>query len=154
MVRVIIIRFLAERGKPMQVSNQFKVMGKEARKRHGFTLMEMLVVVAIIVVLAGAGIPIYMSFLQGAKRDVAARGVKTLENAALAFSIRHGYLPQHLEDMCVMAPDGGPPTLEQKALYDPWNQPYIYNMGAIGVNGAPQIMSSGPPGSGLTISNF
>ena len=42
---------------------------KSAARRSAFTLMEMLVVVAILVVLAGAAVPIYMRYLNEAKKD-------------------------------------------------------------------------------------
>ena len=42
-----------------------------AAARAAFTLMEMLVVVAILVVLAGAGGVIYMRYLEDARRDTA-----------------------------------------------------------------------------------
>ena len=46
--------------------------------RAGFTLMELLVVVALLVVLAGTGGVIYMNYLEGAKEDVAKSQVQVL----------------------------------------------------------------------------
>jgi len=107
----------------MKLITQTQIVGKDIRKRRpAFTLMEMLVVVAIIVV--------------------------------LAFNMRHQRLPMSLEEMCDFAPDGGRPTLDVKALIDPWGNQYVYNLNYIGINGAPQIYSIGPPGQNLPIMNF
>src|ERR1700687_1948519 len=50
-----------------------------ATARAGFTLMEVMVVVAILVVLAGTGGVIYINVLEGAKEDVARTQVKSIE---------------------------------------------------------------------------
>ena len=48
-----------------------KLRDYRATARGGFTLMELLVVVAILVVLAGAAVPIYMTYLENAKKSTA-----------------------------------------------------------------------------------
>ena len=58
--------------------------------RAGFTLMELLVVVALLVVLAGTGGVIYMNYLESAKEDVARAQVQTLTQAAQMYAIAHG----------------------------------------------------------------
>ena len=39
------------------------------KKEKGFTLMELLIAVAIVVILAGVGIPVYLRFMSGAKHE-------------------------------------------------------------------------------------
>src|SRR5437773_480289 len=97
----------------------------QALVRSAFTLMEMLVVVAILVVLAGAAVPIYLSHLENAKKDRVKMDIKNLETAIDGYRIRHGEFPQSLETLTV--PEDGPAVLEQKHLLDPWNGHYIYD---------------------------
>ena len=93
--------------------------------RAGFTLMELLVVVALLVVLAGTGGVIYMNYLEGAKEDVARTQVHELTQAAEAYRIRYGEYPQSLAALTQPGPDGRA-TLEPSALVDPWQRPYQY----------------------------
>jgi prepilin-type N-terminal cleavage/methylation domain-containing protein len=54
--------------------------------RRGFTLMEVIVVAAIIVILAGAGTVVYMKFIEDAKVDQARMECQQIETAVLAYS--------------------------------------------------------------------
>src|SRR5262249_56744489 len=79
--------------------------------RAAFTLMEMLVVVAILVVLAGAAIPIYLSYLDGARRDRARIDVTNLERAVDAYAAQHGgQYPESLPQLT------GPPQPRPRAF--------------------------------------
>jgi general secretion pathway protein G len=99
----------------------------EALARSAFTLMEMLVVVAIIVVLAGASVPLYLNYLEGARRDRVKLDVRNLEQAVQAYAARHeGTFPNSLEEL-TQPDDSGGAALEQKALLDPWGQHYVYD---------------------------
>ena len=94
--------------------------------RGGFTLMELLVVVALLVVLAGTGGVIYINFLKGAKEDVARTQVQTLAEAAQMYSITHGgTYPPDLNTLTQPGADGKI-FLETSALIDPWQRPYQY----------------------------
>src|SRR5437764_14729331 len=96
----------------------------QAATRAAFTLMEMLVVVAILVVLAGAAVPIYLNYLANARIDRAKVDVRNLSNAVEAYQARHGSPPASLQALTQADPNiGEKATLEPTALMDPWNQP-------------------------------
>lgn len=99
-----------------------------ARKtvRAGFTLMELLVVVALLVVLAGTGGVIYMNYLEGAKEDVAKSQVQVLTEAAQMYQIKTGSYPPDLNTLTQPTADGKAASLEVSALIDPWQRPYQY----------------------------
>lgn len=119
---------------------------KEAAVRAGFTLMEVLVVVAILVVMAGTGGVIYMRFLDDAKKDRAKMDVQSLTTAVEAYMVRYGDYPPSLAALTQPMPDGSSPSLEVGALIDPWNRQYQY--AAPGqhhpLTGKPDIWSDGP----------
>src|SRR5436190_822800 len=104
------------------------VLRRSSRARHGFTLMEMLVVVAIIVMLAGLGGFYYMQQLDKAKVGIARNQVKTtLTTAVDAYKIDHGSYPGNLAALLVQDEAGGPYLKTVDALKDPWGHPYQYN---------------------------
>jgi general secretion pathway protein G len=124
--------------------------------RAAFTLMEMLVVVAILVVLAGAAVPIYLNYLANARIDRAKTDVIALQTAVEAYTTSHGSPPATLEVLCEVDPTTGQKaSLEYKHLMDPWNQHYIYEPQNVNPRtGRPKIYSQGPPGSGQIIANW
>src|SRR5712691_1755648 len=93
---------------------------KRADVRGGFTLMEILVVVAIVVVLAGAAVPIYMKYLDDARRDTAKITVRTIEDTLKTFHVKEGAYPANLEALIQPPAGGGLPYFEQKDIIDPW----------------------------------
>lgn len=124
----------------------------ETAARAGFTLLEVLVVVAILVVMAGTGGVIYMRYLDDAKKDRARMDVRTLAGAVEAYMIRYGEYPASLAALTQPTPDGGRPSLEVGALLDPWNRQYQYaapgQHGDHPLTGKPDIWSDGPqPGN-------
>jgi general secretion pathway protein G len=126
-------------------------------QRSAFTLLEVLVVVAIIVVLAGAGTFIYLNHLENAKRDLGKAGVMALDQEVRAFFTRYGEYPPDLSVLTLPSPEGGPAAVEAKALYDPWNRPYFYEPTNLHpLTQKPHIFSEGPhPGmAGSRISNW
>src|SRR5438132_6309694 len=94
--------------------------------RGGFTLMEMLVVVAIIVLLAALAAPIVMGRLEDAKKDKAKVDCKTLADLAKQFKLKYGDYPQTLAQLTQPGADGSLPYIEARYLIDPWQHEYQY----------------------------
>jgi general secretion pathway protein G len=122
--------------------------------RAGFTLMELMVVVALLVVLAGAGGVIYLNILEGAKEDVARSQAQELSQAAEAYKVRYGDYPANLAALTQPASDGKV-YLEPSALIDPWQRPYQYtNPGSHHPStNKPDIWSGGKDGN-LQLGNW
>jgi general secretion pathway protein G len=79
----------------------------------GFTLIELMLVVAIIATLAAIAIPSYRSYLDKAKISRAIMEIKTLEQELTADEL-DGYLPASLAE------------IGRGNLKDPWGNPYQY----------------------------
>ncbi len=69
-----------------------------SQKRSGFTLIEMLVVIAIIAILAGLLFPAINRALETAKRNQAAADVRSIAAAITMFYNDYGYLPVPFDD--------------------------------------------------------
>jgi len=95
--------------------------------RRAFTLLEVLVVVAIIVALAGTGIVMYVQQLDNANRKLATQRAKALQAAAEMYATDHnGDYPATLETLLVRDDAGGPYVKTANELRDPWNKEFQY----------------------------
>lgn len=63
-----------------KMARTMKLQRKSLRKSNGFTLLELVVVIAILSILAGIAVPSYLGFLKSSKIDQA----KTILNSAIA----------------------------------------------------------------------
>lgn len=106
-------------------------------RRAAFTLMEMLVVVAIIVVLAGVGGSYLIGQLNEAKVNAARVKARTISNAIEQYYVDHSQYPQSLEALLQRDQDGkGPYLKNQDDIMNPFtgNTPYTYDpSGQIGL---------------------
>src|SRR5262245_56440762 len=120
---------------------------RRGERRSAFTLMEVLVVVAILVVLAGVGVPIYMRYLEESKKDVAKTTANTLGECCKMFQVKYSRMPESLDEL-VSPPDGGKPYVEPRLLTDPWGKRYQYTAeGNNAALGKPDIMTTAPDGT-------
>src|SRR5262249_24351160 len=98
-----------------------------AAQRAAFTLMEVLVVAAIIVILAGVGGVVYTNYLEKAREDTAYLGVKMLSEQVELYKVTHGEYPTDLS-VLILPEDNKPALLEQTQLLDPWGRAYVYEL--------------------------
>jgi general secretion pathway protein G len=95
--------------------------------RGGFTLMEMMVVVAIIVLLAAMAAPLVMGRMDQAKMDRARVDCKVIAQQADMYKLRYGDYPQNIDQLTQPGTDGTSAFIEQRYLIDPWGQKYQYS---------------------------
>jgi general secretion pathway protein G len=133
---------------------QLRIQTHNRSRRHAFTLMEVLVVVAILVVLAGIGVMVFR-YLDESKEKIAKMGIKNIETAVTAYKLSHGNYPESLVEL-TQPTEGKAAYMEDKALFDPWNHPYVYDPGTQNPKtGMPLIYSQGAnPGSSPQIRNW
>jgi general secretion pathway protein G len=125
---------------------------RKPTRRNAFTLMEVLVVVAILVVLAGIGIGVF-AYLDSSKEKAAQLQIRNIETAVVNYKMDHGSFPDSLQVLTVPQ-DGKAAYLEQKDLMDPWGRQFQYDQSKPSPKGYPLISSQGAnPGSSKPIAN-
>lgn len=99
----------------------------------GFTLVEMLVVLGIIVLLAGMIAPQVIRYLGSARSQTASVQIKNIESALELYYLDNGQYPNDAEGLSALtqSPAGlktwrGPYLKQASAVTDPWGKVYVY----------------------------
>jgi general secretion pathway protein G len=123
------------------------------RRTHdgGYTLVELLVVLAILGFLAAIAAPQVLKYLDSSKVSAARTQVESLASAVDLFRLDVGRYPTSQEGLnaLVAAPPGlavwrGPYVKKRASLVDPWGRAYRYR--APGQHGEFDVYSEGPDG--------
>lgn len=113
--------------------------GAVARGRRGlaagFTLVELLVVLAILGLLVGIAVPQLFKYFARAKEDAAKVQMQTIASGLDLFMLDVGRYPSEQEGLkaLVEAPPtlngwAGPYVSQGSILTDPWGRPYVYHV--------------------------
>jgi len=120
---------------------------RQSRRNSGFTLLELLLVMAILVVLAGLGTVAVVNLQKGALTSTATIEIETMKRACKMFKLNVGSYPATLDDLYTN-PTGmsraqwGGPYLDEPVGNDPWQNPYSYTKDEL--NDVVTVRSSGP----------
>lgn len=129
---------------------------RQTSRRAAFTLMEMLVVVAIIVVLAGLGGYYLLGQLNQSRDSAAKAQMQVLTKAVKTYMIDHNGMPPPSLQQLLVGPDelGKGPYLESAdALKTPFGTDYVYDPSGANNRGlCPDISCQTPQGK--TIGNW
>jgi type II secretion system protein G len=111
--------------------------------RAGFTLIEILVAVAIIGILGTIAVVNITANLEKAKVVAAQQGVQNLKNGVVTYQIHYKKFPSSLSDL-VEAKGDNEPIMDggEGALEDPWGTEYKFERNGKRI----AIISAGPDG--------
>lgn len=135
---------------------------RRMNRRAAFTLLEVLVVVAILVILAGVGVVATTRYLEDAKKSKAQMACKGIAQACESYKMNSANptndYPQSLQDL-IAPPFGGSGFLVngQADMIDPWGQQYQIqfiqsNSDLTGTSLMPLVYTMAPDGT--PISNY
>ncbi|QYF86437.1 type II secretion system major pseudopilin GspG [Brevundimonas sp. PAMC22021] len=136
-----------------RILNRFRrSLRREVAEREGFSLLEILVVLAIIAMLAAVVGPRLFAQLDRSKTTTARLQIRSIEAALETMRLDIGRLPSQQEGLALLM-QGDPeqvagwsgPYLDKALPSDPWNRPYIYappSAEADGTPGAPENRAS------------
>ena len=90
------------------------MMSSLPKKRSGFTLVELMVVIAIIGTLAGIAVPIFNNYLERARVVRTISEIRTIEKEILSFQLERNRFPLNLAEIGL------------HGMLDPYGNPYKY----------------------------
>ena len=127
-----------------------------ATRRAAFTLLEVLVVVAILVILASIGVFAYMRYLEDAKKSQAQLKAKALATALNAYTLHPANVgnaqPEQNDWTPLITPTFGSSFLEkgEEDTIDPWNKQFRFGYVSDGFNQIPVVFTYAPDGTPIS----
>ena len=124
------------------------------RAQAGFTLLEILVVIAILGLLIGLVAPAALRQLGGARTSIAKQSIERLETVLDMYKLDVGSYPTTEQGLkaLIERPTGvdswNGPYLKGATPVDPWNHPYEYRQPSTRQDHDYDLCSDGPKGPG------
>lgn len=108
------------------------VVSTKAGQQHGFTLVELLLVLTILGILAALVVPKFSGRTEQARQTAAQTQISNFATALDNFEVDNGYYPKGKNGLMDLvqtprdAQNWRGPYLQKEIPMDPWNRPYVY----------------------------
>ena len=110
------------------------------RHQRGMTLIEIMVVLAIIGMIMGGLVFAFNNFFKAGQEDVAKAQVQRVASALLHHYLHNQEYPSQLDELV----SGKNPPLKKSQLTDPWNENFVYQVPSQSGSGDFDLCSKGP----------
>jgi general secretion pathway protein G len=123
--------------------------------RRAFTLMEILIVVAIIVILAGIGtVALFPQFQKAKENEAKIKAAQIAKAIGIYMTDHDGAPPQSIGVLLQKDDYGGPYISSQDGIMDPWGKQFQIDPTGSRYHGGsePDVWTTSP--SGKTLGNF
>jgi general secretion pathway protein G len=138
---------------PMTLPLRMRRPFAERRDEAAFTLVELLVVLAILSLLVGIAVPQLFRYFSQAKEDAARIQMQTIASGLDLFLLDVGRYPTQQEGLQALVESppaadrwAGPYVREPTILTDPWGRPYVYRKPGQQKGIAFDLFTRGPDG--------
>lgn len=123
------------------------------KSKEGFTLFEIIMVIALIGIIMGGVVPRIFKYMADAKIKTASNAILQIQSSILAYQTDIGEYPTKLEDL-VTRPSTEPAKdkwqtggyMKKDQLLDPWGKKYQYKLNAEDAEQPYELYSYGPNG--------
>jgi general secretion pathway protein G len=145
-------------GVPRAAATPETVSTVSRRRRSGFTLVELLLVLVILGILAAIVIPRFAGRSEQAKEQAAVTQISSLTTALNNFEVDNGYYPKSLNDLLAQPRDAqnwhGPYLQSDVIPKDPWGNDYAYKVPGSHNPSSFDLSSAGPVGGDKLFANW
>ena len=127
-----------------------------ARKKRGFTLVELLVVIVVLAILAAIVLPKFMNSSARGRESALKSDLKLMRNAVTVFQADTNYCPLTLADLAVTtAPAKGLDNAgtQQNIAAGDWHGPYLESLPKDPISGTDFTYGTASPNAGKVTSN-
>ena len=110
------------------------------KNTDGFTMLELVIGIAIIALLAAVAIPAVMNIYENAKVSTTKQSIKGIQQAIKLFNVATNAWPEKLKDLVKrpanedVAANWGPKPYMDKEPVDSWSQKFVYKLTPDGEN--------------------
>jgi prepilin-type N-terminal cleavage/methylation domain-containing protein len=124
-----------------------RLSSPSVHRAAGFTLVELLVVIAIIAILAGLGFAGMQGAMESSRKAQARNDVHQIASAVKAYVLEYGRLPESSQVIQSLTPDGNPKKIaffeaknakgtppkgglspDKSQMFDPWGKAYVIKL--------------------------
>jgi len=125
---------------------------KDRKRRGGFTLVEVLLVLVILVIIASLAVTAYGPMQRRAYVNAAKTQIRAFKGPLAAYRLDIGDYPSSLDELRMQPADAAAqgqwngPYLDRDVPMDPWRRPYQYVYPGQHDPDMPDISSAGPDG--------
>jgi general secretion pathway protein G len=137
----------------MNMNTENKMHARNAYVREGFSLIEMLIVFAVMAIAAAIIVPNMMSYLGGAKIKKAKADVRAINLDISRYYMDTNQYPSTLKDLITRPADErvskkwmGPYLSKKDVPRDPWGAKYVYQVTPENAAHPYELYSHGPNG--------